>query len=146
MSGVRLPIPAPQLIVLSQQKEVFMETQELKRIFRELREFIPPALHVARVAKKLTKEEFCAKLKSTPCDYIDIEFLSSLEKEYAIVSFEEFEIFCKTLDFSVPKILNVAKGLYKRSGRSEVENAQEVVTEIEYWIWKHEQDERGKEN
>jgi len=98
-------------------------------IFEELKKFIPSALSVIRIHRRISRKRFALKIKK------DVNFVRGLEEGRQKVSFVQLEYMAGALRCSVEKVLKLAQFLKEGEELSEDEVLEEVKREAKYQIW-----------
>ena len=88
------------------------------------------------MARVTGSSEFSKKSLIALHNHIDRYYFSLIEKGIVVISFEEFKIICQILGYNVATVLKQAKFLESQEFVSEKETAEELIKEIDFWIWK----------
>jgi len=114
----------------------YMPQPTLQEIFEEVKTYIGRSIQVFRIAKRRTREELGQSLKSEGIR-LDIE---SIEEDQANISFVQLKKICMVLNLKIKVVLKCAKNIMENDGRPESELREELLEEINYEIWRRQQE------
>ncbi|MEX1997583.1 MAG: hypothetical protein WEA04_02820 [Candidatus Andersenbacteria bacterium] len=94
------------------------------------------ALHVARVAARLSQDEVLTELNKRTSRVISLVLLDGMEKDIEEINAETFDAWCELLPQGKTKVLKCAQFLQQNAHRPEQELLEELRRELEYRQWK----------
>jgi hypothetical protein len=94
------------------------------------------ALHVGRVAAKLSQDEVLTELNKRLDRAISLAMLDGMEKAIEEIDPRTFDIWCELLPWGKTRILKCAQQLQQNAQLSDQELRRRAANELEYQLWR----------